>query len=108
MENIVGRVTGRNTQDMSALLARTFFYDNVIEKLDDWKDNALVSTGCGLEFQNLPIITRLSQILYSGRGEPTKFPTGESAFINMRLRDDMDKGYKNVKNTFLLQSQTII
>jgi hypothetical protein len=104
-ENIVGRVTGRDVQDLSALIARTIFYDNILDILGTWKDNALVSTGCGLEFQNLPVITRLSQILYSGRGEPTKFPTGESTFINLRLKEDMETGYDHVKNTFLLQSQ---
>jgi len=107
-ENIVGRVTGRNAQDCSALIARTVFYDLIIENMDDenWKDSALVQTGCGLEFQNLPIITKLSDMLASGgHGEPTKFPTGEAEFINMRLTKQMDEGYSNVKNTFWLQSQ---
>lgn len=104
-ENIVGRVTGRDVQDCSALIARTFFYDEIIDDLGEWKDNALVQTGCGLEFQNLPILTRLGNILYKGRGEPTKFPTGESTFINMRLTEKMETGYSGARNTFLLQSQ---
>jgi len=104
-ENIVGRVTGRDVQDCSALIARTFFYDEIIDDLGEWKDNALVQTGCGLEFQNLPILTRLGNFLYEGRGEPTKFPTGESTFINMRLTEKMETGYSGAKNTFLLQSQ---
>jgi len=104
-ENIVGRVTGRDVQDASALIARTFFYDNVIDTMGSWKNNALVSTGCGLEFQNLPIVTRLSHMLYGGRGEPTKFPTGESTFINLRLHNLMDTGFTNTKSTFLLESQ---
>ncbi|MCK5458425.1 MAG: hypothetical protein KAI20_00920, partial [Thermoplasmatales archaeon] len=104
-ENIVGRVTGQDVQDCSALIARTIFYNNIIDDLGEWKDNALVQTGCGLEFQNLPIITRLSQLLYEGRGEPTKFPTGESNFINMRLKETMQTGAYDVKNTFFLQSQ---
>jgi len=104
-ENIVGRVTGRDVQDCSALIARTIFYNNIIDDLGEWKDNALVQTGCGLEFQNLPIITRLSQLLYQGRGEPTKFPTGESSFINMKLKESMQTGAYDVKNTFFLKSQ---
>ncbi|MDG6229137.1 MAG: C25 family cysteine peptidase, partial [Candidatus Thermoplasmatota archaeon] len=48
---------------------------------------------------------RLSHILYGGRGEPTKFPTGESTFINMRIRDVMATGYTTAKSTFLLESQ---
>ena len=107
MENIVGRVTGWDAQDCSALIARTIFYNNIIDHLGEWKNNSLVQTGCGLEFQNLPIITRLSQIIYKGRSEPTKFPTGESTFLNMRLTNDMKTGGFNAKNTFFLQSQRI-
>ena len=104
-ENIVGRVTGRDIQDCSALIARTIFYNNIIDDMGNWKNNALVQTGCGLEFQNLPFVTKLSQFLYSGRGEPTKFPTGESTFINMRLKSDMETGDFNTTSTMLLQSQ---
>ena len=104
-ENIVGRVTGRDAQDASALIARTIHYETIIQRLKDWKDNALVSTGCGLEFQNLPVLTRLSHLLYGGRGEPTKFPTGESTFINLRINDVMQKGFSNAKSTFTLASQ---
>ena len=104
-ENIVGRVTGRDVQDCSALLARTFFYNDIIDDLGEWKNNALVQTGCGIEFQNLPIVTRLSHLLYNGRGEPTKFPTGETTFINKRLTENLEEGYTTVKNTFWLQSQ---
>ncbi len=104
-ENIVGRVTGRDVQDCSALIARTIFYDNIIGKMGEWKDSALVQTGCGLEFQNLPIITRFSRFLYKGRGDPTKAPTGESTFINLRLKEQMETGFSNVKNTMWLQSQ---
>ena len=104
-ENIVGRVTGRTVQDASALIARTIFYENLLENLDEWKNNALVSTGCGLEFQNLPVLTRISHFLYGGRGEPTKFPTGESTFINLRMRDVMEQGYNNAKSTFTVTSQ---
>ena len=104
-ENIVGRVTGIDAQDCSALIARTMFYDEILDHLGSWKHNALTATGTGLEFQNLPILTRLSHILYGGRGEPTKFPTGESTFINLRLRGVMETGYTNAKSTFLSESQ---
>lgn len=107
MENVVGRVTGWDTQDCSALIARTIFYNIIISHLGQWKNNSLVQTGCGLEFQNLPLITRLSQLLYAGRGEPTKFPTGESAFLNVRLTNDMKAGGFNAQHTFFLQSQRI-
>ena len=111
MENIVGRVTGWDVQDCSALIARTIFYHTIIKQMGDWKDNALVQTGCGLEFQNLPVITKLSKIIDKivnegkGRDEPTKFPTGESTFINMRLKKQMKTGGYNVRNTLWLRSQ---
>lgn len=104
-ENMVGRVTGYDAQDVSALVARTIFYNTLLERYDDWKNNALVSTGCGLEFQNLPLLTRLSHLVYGGRGEPTKFPTGESTFINLRLQDSISTGFMDVKGTFLSTSQ---
>ena len=107
MENTVGRVTGWDAQDCSALIDRTIFYNTIIGHLGDWKKNSLVQTGCGLEFQNLPLITRLSQLLYSGRGEPTKFPTGESTFMNLRLTNDMKTGGFNAQHTFFLQSQRV-
>ncbi|MBU0498098.1 MAG: hypothetical protein KKC68_08040, partial [Candidatus Thermoplasmatota archaeon] len=106
MENAVGRVTGWDAQDCSALIARTIFYDIIIDGRGNWKNNALIQTGCGLEFQNLPIITRLGKILYSqGRDEPTKFPTGESWFINERLKKQVETGEFDAKNTFWLTSQ---
>jgi len=105
MENIIARTTGRNAQDLSALIARTIFYDEIIAGLGDWKDRAVIQTGCGLEFQNLPIMTRLSQLIYSGRGEPTKFFTGESTFINLRLEDMASTGYDLSESTFALASQ---
>ncbi len=104
-ENIVARTTGRNAQDLSALIARTIFYDIIINGLGDWKDRAIIQTGCGLEFQNLPVMTRLSQLIYSGRGEPTKFFTGESTFINLRLEDIASTGYDLSESTFALASQ---
>ena len=104
-ENIVARLTGRDIQDLSALIARTLFYDRIINDVGSWKNNALVSTGSGLEFQNLPFITKLSHLVYGGRGEPTKFPTGESTFINLKLNDVMSEGYGNTKSTFNTVSQ---
>lgn len=104
-ENMIGRVTGYDVQEASALVARTIFYDTLLKRYEEWKNTALVSTGCGLEFQNLPLVTRLSHLVYGGRGEPTKFPTGESTFINLRLQDTLKTGFTQVKGTFLAESQ---
>jgi len=103
-ENAVGRVTGYDAEDCSALIARTVFYNEIIEQLEAWKDNATVQTGAGLEFQSIPLITPLLNLL-TGSSEPTKWPTGESFFINLRLASDMEKGGYDVHRTHLLASQ---
>jgi len=101
-ENAVGRITGYDVEDCSALIARTIFYNEIIE--GEWKRNATVQTGCGLEFQWIPVVTTLANLVLGGN-EPTKWPTGESYFMNLRLCNDLEqKGY-NVKRTHLLASQ---
>ncbi len=111
MENAVGRVTGYDSEDCSALIARTIFYNEIIKQLGEWKRNATVQTGTGIEFQKIPIITPLSNILksYMGfgpvRDEPTKFPTGESKFINMRISNDFATHGFNVKSAHRLEAQ---
>ncbi|HEC76301.1 MAG TPA: hypothetical protein ENI33_03440 [Thermoplasmatales archaeon] len=103
-ENAVGRITGYDAEDCSALIARTVFYNEIIQQLGKWKENATVQTGAGLEFQWIPLITPLTNMLTGGH-EPTKWPTGESFFINLRLADDMERGGYNVRRTHLLPSQ---
>ncbi|MCD6473370.1 MAG: hypothetical protein J7K47_00455 [Thermoplasmata archaeon] len=111
MENAVGRVTGYDSEDCSALIARTIFYNEIIKQLGEWKRNATVQTGTGIEFQKIPIVTPLSNILksYMGfgpvRDEPTKFPTGESKFINMRISNDFATHGFNVKSAHRLEAQ---
>ena len=104
MENAVGRVTGYDAEDCSALIARTAFYNAIIDKFGEWKNNATVQTGAGLEFQWIPIITPLMGII-TGSEEPTKWPSGESLFINLRLSHDLQEAGFNVKRTHLLASQ---
>ncbi len=77
-ENIVGRITGWDAQDASALVARTTFYDRIIDRLGDWKDNAALLMGGGQDFQK-PFLRYLifGDILgLTPRGEPMKFWTG--------------------------------
>jgi hypothetical protein len=90
MENIVGRITGYDVQDASALLVRTFFYDNLIDDLGDWKENAVVMTGAGAEVQKLPILYRIQALL--GHSDPMKFPTGEKSFEVQRLAQGLEEG----------------
>lgn len=110
-ENIVGRVTGYDAEDCSAFLARTFFYRDIIAPLGDWKHTATVQTGTGIEFQKIPLITplvnQLKPLLGFGpvRDEPTKFPTGESKFINERICHDFESNGYAVLSAHKLDAQ---
>ncbi len=112
-ENAVGRITGYDAQDCSALIARTIFYNDIVAKLGDWKNNATVQSGTGLEFQMIPIISPMMNILKSFigfgpvRNEPTKFPTGESEFINARISNDFSKNGFNVFSAKGLDAQRV-
>ncbi|UCF12618.1 MAG: hypothetical protein JSW06_11400 [Thermoplasmatales archaeon] len=96
VENIVGRITGWDVQDASALIARTIFYDKVIDELDTWKDNAAVLVGAGTEVQRLPIFNTIHKIL--GRTDPMKFPTGEKRFLVKRIKNNFEKGGFNAQS----------
>ena len=73
-ENIVGRIATWDVQDASALIVRTFFYDDIVEKLGEWKDNAANLIGGGQDFQMPPLRYAIARML--GSEEPLKLPTG--------------------------------
>lgn len=90
-ENIVGRISGWDVQDASALIARTIFYDDVIESHDEeWKNTALVMTGAGCEVQRLPVFNAIQTLL--GYTDPMKFPSGEKRFLVKRVAENFEKG----------------
>ncbi len=106
MENAVGRIVSWDVEDCSVLIARTLFYDDIIEKLSSWKDTATVQTCASIESRNLPVITPvLNAIMGLPEEETTKWPSGETLFLNLKLSENMKKGGYNVKNTFLTASQ---
>jgi len=90
-ENIVGRITGWDIQDASALIARTIFYDKMIENLGEWKDQAVIQMGGGNDFQK-----PLRYIFYGDilklikRGEPMKVETGASYFTGLGLQKKVE------------------
>ena len=90
-ENIVGRITGWDAQDASALVARTVFYEDIIDDLGDWKDNAVLQMGGGNDFQKpfirYKIFGELLNIIR--RGEPMKMETGASYFTGLGLKNDV-------------------
>jgi len=83
-ENLVGRITGWDIQDASALIARTVFYNDIIKKLGDWKNTATLQAGFGVDFVKPKILYKLYEFLQggdtahvsSGYSEPLKWPTG--------------------------------
>jgi hypothetical protein len=90
-ENIVGRLTGYDIQDVSALIARNFFYNDILEELEEWKDNAAVLIGAGCEMQKLPLITFINKAFF-GNTEPQKFPSGEKYFLLKYIIENFEKG----------------
>ncbi|MFO8077429.1 MAG: C25 family cysteine peptidase [Thermoplasmatota archaeon] len=102
-ENIVGRITGYDVQDASALIDRTLFYDQVIQDLDEWRETASVLTGAGTEVGRLPIFNMLQNL--RGKTEPMKFPTGEKLFMMQRICETFEKGGFTAKSAARAQAQ---
>ncbi len=97
-ENFVGRITGWDAQDASALIVRTIFYDKIINNMDDWKDTAVVQTGSGTDFQRIPGVDLFRKII--GAHElPFKWPTGEAHFENLIIQESLIEGDFEVKST---------
>jgi hypothetical protein len=96
VENVVGRIVGFDVQDASALIARTVFYDKVIDNLGDWKNNAAVLTGAGTDMQKLPVFTAIRTLL--GETEPIKFPSGEKYFLVKRILHNFEQGGFNAQS----------
>jgi hypothetical protein len=104
-ENIVGRITGWDVQDASALILRTIFYYNILENMPnkEWKNTATVQTGSGTDFQRLPIIDFYRRLM--GAHElPVKWPTGEAHFHNIMISEVIEKGGFEVRRTENLKS----
>jgi len=92
LENIVGRITGWDVQDADALVVRTIFYDKIIEKMSEWKDNFGNLNGGGTDFQKplwvqvlnhipglkqiLNIICQATATMINFAEGPWKFDTG--------------------------------
>lgn len=91
-ENIIGRITGWDTQDASALVARTIFYDTIINDLGRWKNNAVVMLGGGNDFQKPFLRYKLfGEILgMIAHGDPMKVETGASYFNGLTLEHNVN------------------
>jgi hypothetical protein len=92
VENIVGRITGWDAQDVSALIARTVFYNNIINKMGgDWKDNFGLLVGGGQDFQKPLVRYNLFRILGQVGEEPLKIWTGYGEMTFRRTAYDVEK-----------------
>ena len=100
MENIVGRITGWDAQDASALVARTAFYDDILENMEneDWQKTAIVQTGSGTDFQRIPGFDLLRKIL-GAHDLPFKWPTGEAHFENLIIQSSIEPGGFDIRST---------
>jgi len=89
-ENIVGRITGWDAQDASALITRAVFYDEITEHLDEWKDNFALLVGGGQDFQKpLARQTIFGNLLgMHNAAEPMKLFTGygEQSFLRTQVQ----------------------
>ena len=107
VENLVGRITGWDVQDASALIARSIFYEEIIMNglYNEWKENAAILTGAGLEFQKLPFFNTVYKLL--NKHDPMKFPTGEQHFFGLRTIENLEKGGFNVEHLERGQAQRV-
>jgi hypothetical protein len=90
-ENIVGRITGYDVQDVSALIARTVFYNDIIDHMGTWKNNAVVQLGGGNDFKK-PLVKYFifGNLLHLvNLGEPMKIDTGASYFNGLEIPKDV-------------------
>lgn len=92
-ENIVGRITGWDAQDASAIITRTIFYNDVIRDIGEWKDNYAILIGSGQDFQKPPlrylIFGKALGMTYNN--EPMKLPTGYGQIAGERTIDQVIK-----------------
>ena len=107
MENSVGRITGWDAQDASALILRSIFYDEIIENMEGWKDNFGVLIGDGIDHQKpwlrltlerfglLSLVKTVaskipataSLVNFMDSNGPWKHETGATEISGLRLKD---------------------
>ena len=105
-ENAVGRITGWDVQDACALVLRTVFYDEIINKMGDWKDNAAVLMGGGTDFKKPFIMYKIyGEILDKIKhGEPMKLDTGQSYFGGLTLAEELFEDEMGFETTYIREN----
>jgi len=128
MENVVGRITGWDAQDASALILRSIFYDEIIENMEEWKDNFGVLIGDGIDHQKpwfrykleqwfglfslvksvagkIPVTASLVHFMDSNG--PWKHETGATEISGLRLKEKTVEAMGFEAN-YALKSQAMI
>ncbi len=98
-ENIVGRITGWDAQDASALILRSIFYNEIIEKLHEWKNSFAVLVGAGQDFREPLVRYPIAKIFGATHaGEPMKMWTGYGELTTEGTVEDVVKplGFDNI------------
>ena len=98
-ENIVGRITGWDAQDASALILRSIFYNEIVEKLQEWKNSFAVLVGSGQDFREPLARYPLAKIFgTTSAGEPMKMWTGFTELTTDGTVEDLVKplGFDNI------------
>jgi hypothetical protein len=91
LENIVGRITGWDSQDADALILRSVFYDEITSDMNTWKDNYGLVIGGGQDFQK-PLVRYVifgDLLNMIKRGEPMKAFTGYAEMTYKRAIHDV-------------------
>jgi len=111
MENAIGRIAGWDAQDANALILRSVFYSEIIENLEEWKDNFGVLCGDGVDHQKpwLPytlekytkILTIFEKIVgmtplgflvsFADSNGPWKHETGATELSGRRLKNNAEE-----------------
>lgn len=102
-ENIVGRITGWDAQDASALIARNVFYDDIIEDLEEWKNSYAVLVGAGMDFRQPLIRFPLAKLFGAAHpGEPMKMWTGFAEITMESIVETLAKplGFETIFTAF--------
>jgi len=128
MENVVGRITGWDAQDASALILRSVFYDEIIENMGEWKDNFGIIIGDGVDHQKPWLRFKLEQYLkvftlikniaskipataslvhFMDSNGPWKHETGATEISGLRMKDKIAEEMGFEVN-FALKSQGMI
>jgi hypothetical protein len=91
IENIVGRITGWDAQDASALILKSVFYHELTSNLNTWKDNYGLIVGGGQDFQKPLVRYFIFGDLFKmiKRGEPMKAFTGYAEMTYKRAANDV-------------------